>query len=40
MRDRLIHGYDDVDVKIVWQTASQEIPKLADFCTRMTSAEN
>ncbi|MEM4406359.1 MAG: DUF86 domain-containing protein [Candidatus Methanomethylicaceae archaeon] len=28
MRDRLIHGYFGVDVKIVWETATKLIPEL------------
>jgi uncharacterized protein with HEPN domain len=28
MRNRLIHGYFDIDTSIVWNTASQEIPAL------------
>lgn len=28
MRNRLIHGYFDIDTAIVWQTATQEIPEL------------
>jgi uncharacterized protein with HEPN domain len=28
MRNRLIHGYFDIDVDIVWNTASMEIPAL------------
>jgi uncharacterized protein with HEPN domain len=28
MRNRLIHGYFDIDTGIVWNTASQEIPAL------------
>jgi uncharacterized protein with HEPN domain len=28
MRDRLIHGYDTVDLGIVWNTARQSIPRL------------
>jgi uncharacterized protein with HEPN domain len=28
MRDRLIHGYDDIDVEIVWRVAKIETPKL------------
>lgn len=27
-RNRLIHGYFDVDPEIVWQTATVEVPKL------------
>lgn len=28
MRDKLIHGYDTVDLDQVWQTASFDIPEL------------
>ncbi len=28
MRNRLIHGYFDIDTDIVWKTVSQEIPLL------------
>ena len=28
MRDSLIHGYDEVDVKKVWQVATTEVPDL------------
>lgn len=28
MRDRLIHGYFDVNLDIVWQTVTQEVPML------------
>ncbi|MGB9634090.1 MAG: DUF86 domain-containing protein [Chloroflexaceae bacterium] len=28
MRDRLIHGYDVVDLDRVWQTITREIPEL------------
>ena len=28
MRDKLIHGYDSVDLDEVWKTASQDIPDL------------
>lgn len=28
MRNRLIHGYSDVDADIVWSTATDEIPAL------------
>jgi uncharacterized protein with HEPN domain len=29
MRNRLIHGYFDVDTTIVWKTATVEVPALA-----------
>lgn len=30
MRDRLIHGYDTVDLEIVWDTVQQNIPGLLE----------
>ncbi len=30
MRDRLIHGYFDVDYEIVWDVIENELPKLRD----------
>ena len=28
MRDRIIHGYDNVDLEIVWDVVKQDIPKI------------
>jgi len=28
MRNRLIHGYFDIDTEIVWRTAAEELPSL------------
>lgn len=28
MRDRLIHGYSDVDLNLVWETVQKRLPKL------------
>lgn len=28
MRDRLIHGYFDVDLDIVWETVTKDLPPL------------
>ena len=28
MRNRLIHGYFDIDTEIVWKTATEELPAL------------
>jgi uncharacterized protein with HEPN domain len=39
MRDRLIHGYDTVDVAILWQTATQDIPALRDPLTEVIRQE-
>ncbi|MCB8943958.1 MAG: DUF86 domain-containing protein [Ardenticatenaceae bacterium] len=36
MRDRLIHQYFGVNLDIVWQVASNELPKLAPSLARIT----
>ncbi len=28
MRNVLIHGYDEVDIEIVWTTVTQDIPRI------------
>jgi uncharacterized protein with HEPN domain len=28
MRDKLIHGYDSIDLNEVWKTTSQDMPDL------------
>jgi uncharacterized protein with HEPN domain len=28
MRDRLLHGYDDADLELVWKTVDQDLPEL------------
>jgi len=28
MRNRIVHGYDGVDMRIVWDTVSEDIPQL------------
>lgn len=28
MRDRLIHGYDDIDIEELWNTALRDVPNL------------
>ena len=30
MRNRIVHGYDDINWQIVWQTAGHDIPVLID----------
>jgi uncharacterized protein with HEPN domain len=34
LRNRLIHGYDDVDYDIVWQIVTTDLPLLASELTR------
>lgn len=32
MRDRIGHGYDTINVDIVWNTAKENIKELNDYC--------
>ncbi len=35
MRDRLLHGYDDVDLDLVWKTLDEDLPALVEHLKRM-----
>jgi uncharacterized protein with HEPN domain len=35
MRDRLSHGYDDVDHEILWNAVNEDLPKLVETIERM-----
>jgi uncharacterized protein with HEPN domain len=35
MRDRIIHGYDNVDLRIVWDVVKQDIPKIKPQITKI-----
>lgn len=32
MRHRIVHGYDTINLDIVWNTAVDSIPSLKDYC--------
>lgn len=34
MRNRIVHGYQDVDFEIVWDSAVYDVPKLLEFCKK------
>jgi uncharacterized protein with HEPN domain len=36
MRDRLIHGYDQVDVALLWRTLQTDIPELKAKLDRLS----
>jgi len=40
IRDRLIHGYFDVDMEIVWKTVKEDIPPLINQLTELLDKEN
>jgi uncharacterized protein with HEPN domain len=31
MRDRIIHGYDNVDLEIVWEVVKRDIPQIKPY---------
>jgi uncharacterized protein with HEPN domain len=35
MRDRLIHGYDDIDHEILWNAVQQDLPVLIETVEQM-----
>lgn len=35
MRDRLIHGYDDIDHEILWNAVQQDLPTLIETVEQM-----
>lgn len=39
MRNRMIHGYDDVDMDIVWNTSQESIPNLLALLEPLISVE-
>ncbi|GAB2895349.1 DUF86 domain-containing protein [Uliginosibacterium flavum] len=39
MRNRLIHGYFDIDTEIVWKTVTNEIPELLRLLRQCDSAK-
>jgi len=38
MRDRLIHGYDDIDIEELWNTALRDVPELLVQLRRIQTA--
>ena len=35
MRNRFAHGYQIMDVVEIWHTATEDLPKLKDFCRKI-----
>ena len=32
MRNRIVHGYDTINLEIVWNTSIESIPELKEYC--------
>ena len=39
MRDKLIHHYFGVDLEVVWKTATEDLPELAQLMRPLWSEE-
>jgi uncharacterized protein with HEPN domain len=39
IRNRLVHGYFDVDLRVVWQTARESLPPFAQQIRRLLGAQ-
>ena len=39
MRDRLIHGYFDVNLDVVWETVTQDLPPLIAQLEKLLASE-
>ena len=37
MRNRIVHGYDTINLEIVWNTAIESIPELKSYCKEILS---
>ena len=35
MRNRIVHGYDTINLEIVWNTANESIPELKIYCNQI-----
>jgi len=40
MRDRLLHGYDDVDLDLVWKTVDEDLPALVTRLEALAPGRN
>lgn len=40
LRDRVAHGYDTLDLETIWDTASDDITPLKDYCKEILSINN
>jgi uncharacterized protein with HEPN domain len=39
MRNRLSHDYFDIDIQVVWDTATVDVPKIVDAARRALSSD-
>ncbi len=39
MRHRLVHGYFEIDIDLVWKTAQEDLPKLIEVIEKLVPPE-
>ena len=39
LADDILHRFDDVDLRVVWRTATEDIPALCHFCNQQLAQE-
>jgi uncharacterized protein with HEPN domain len=39
MRKRIVHGYDTIDLEIVWNSAKESIVQLKNYCKKIITRE-
>ena len=37
MRDKVVHGYDTIDLDVIWATASSDIKPLQAYCQKIVN---
>ncbi len=40
MRDKIIHGYDVIDLRIVWKTVKEDIPRIRPLLRRILQEQS
>lgn len=40
MRNRIVHGYDTINLEIVWNTANESIIELKNYCIKILNDES
>ncbi|MGH7491103.1 MAG: HepT-like ribonuclease domain-containing protein [bacterium] len=40
MRHRLVHGYDEIDLDVVWEVIQQDLPPLIEELKRILPSSN
>lgn len=35
MRNRIVHGYDTINLKIIWDSVNENIPEFKEYCKKI-----